>query len=97
MVKADHKLHRIKLDDILFIQGMREYVAFHTPNGRILSLNSLKSLEEALPAAQFIRIHKSYIAAVNRIEILEGNLVRIGKEKLPVGALYRDSVHERLS
>ncbi len=97
MVKADHKLHRIKLDDILFIQGMREYVAFHTPNGRILSLNSLKSLEEVLPAAQFIRIHKSYIAAIDRIETLEGNLVHIGKEKLPVGALYRERVHECLS
>ena len=96
LVKADHKVHRIKLDDIFFIQSMREYVAYHTPAGRLLSLNSLKSLEESLPSERFIRIHKSYIVAIDKIDTLEGNLVHVGKEKLPIGASYREAVVARV-
>lgn len=96
LVKADYKLHRIKLDDIQYIESMREYVAYHTPNGRLLSLQSLKSLEEELPADRFIRIHKSYLVPINRIEALEGNMVHLGKVKLPVGASYRDALMERV-
>lgn len=96
LVKADHKVHRLKFDDILYIQSMREYVAFHTPAGRILSLNSLKNLEEELPADRFIRIHKSYIAAIGKIATLEGNTLHVGKEKLPVGASYREGLVGRV-
>lgn len=96
LVKADHKVYRLKLDDILYIQSMREYVAFHTPSGRLLSLHALKNLEEELPAERFIRIHKSYIVAIDKIDTLEGNLVHVGKEKLPIGANYRDTVLRRV-
>lgn len=96
LVKSEHKVHRIRLEDILYIESMREYVAYYTPDGRILSLNSLKSLEEELPSDRFIRIHKSYIAALDKIETLEGNLLHIGKEKLPIGASYREAVLERI-
>lgn len=96
LVKSEHKIHRIKFSDIKFIQSMREYVAYHTPNGRILSLNSLKSLEEELPADQFIRIHKSYMVSIEKVDILEGNMVHIGKEKLPIGASYRENVLEKI-
>ncbi|MFQ5445437.1 MAG: LytR/AlgR family response regulator transcription factor [Saprospiraceae bacterium] len=92
LVKAGYKIHRLRFDDILFIQSMREYVAYHTPKGRILSLNSLKSLEEELPENRFLRIHKSYIVAVDKIDTLEGNMVHVGKEKLPIGASYREGV-----
>lgn len=92
LVKSEHKIHRIKLDDILYIQSMREYVAYYTPKGRILSLNSLKKLEIELPADDFIRIHKSYIVAIEKVATLEGNLIHIGKEKLPIGASYREVV-----
>jgi DNA-binding LytR/AlgR family response regulator len=96
LVKADHKVHRLKMDDILYIQSMREYVAFHTPAGRLLSLNALKNLDEELPPERFIRIHKSYIVAIDKIDTLEGNLVHVGKEKLPIGASYRDAVVRRV-
>ncbi len=96
LVKADHKVHRIKLDDIRYIQSMREYVAYHTAAGRLLSLNSLKNLEEELPPERFIRIHKSYIVAIDKIDTLEGNLVHVGKEKLPIGANYREAVVRRV-
>jgi DNA-binding LytR/AlgR family response regulator len=96
LVKSEHKIHRIKYDDILYIESMREYVAYYTPNGRILSLNSLKSLEEELPSDRFIRIHKSYIVSLEKIDTLEGNQLHVGKEKLPIGASYREEVLGRI-
>ncbi len=96
IVKSEHKIHRLRYEDIHYIQSMREYVAFYTPNGRILSLNSLKSLEEELPSDKFVRIHKSYMVAISRIEALEGNQVVIGKEKLPVGANYKEELLKRV-
>lgn len=96
LVKSEHKVHRLKYEDIFFIQGMREYVAYHTPNGRILSLQSLKSLEKDLPSDLFIRTHKSYIVSIEKVNTLEGNLLIIGKEKLPIGASYREVVLKKI-
>ena len=92
LVKSEHKVHRIFFDDIQYIQSMREYVAYFTPNGRILSLGSLKKLETDLPKNQFLRIHKSYIISKVKVSTLEGNIVHIGKEKIPIGASYREGV-----
>ncbi len=91
-LKSEHKLHRIPLEDILYIQSMREYIAVYTPAGRILSLGSLKNLEEELPAGQFIRIHKSYMVALDKASTLEGNMLYVGKEKLPVGSSYKEAL-----
>jgi len=92
LVKSEHKVHRIYYNDILYIQSMREYVAYYTPKGRILSLGSLKKLEVDLPQSQFLRIHKSYIISKAKASTLEGNMVHIGKEKIPIGASYREEV-----
>lgn len=96
LVKSEHKIYRIQLEDISHIQSMREYVAYYTPSGRILSLGSLKSLEESLPSDQFIRIHKSYIVAKKKVTTLEGNLLHLGAEKIPIGASYREKVLKEL-
>ncbi|MCB9283620.1 MAG: response regulator transcription factor [Lewinellaceae bacterium] len=96
LVKSEHRIHRIRYEDILFVQSMREYVAFYTTEGRILSLGSLKSLEETLPPGQFIRVHKSYIVAAARVSALEGNVIHIGKEKIPIGANYKEEVMREL-
>ena len=92
LVKSEHKIHRISYDDIQYIQSMREYVAYYTPSGRILSLGSLKKLETDLPKELFLRIHKSYIISKVKVSTLEGNMVHIGKEKIPIGASYREEV-----
>ena len=92
LVKSEHKIHRISYDDIQYIQSMREYVAYYTPNGRILSLGSLKKLETDLPKSQFLRIHKSYIISKSKVSTLEGNMVHIQKDKIPIGASYREEV-----
>lgn len=97
LVKSEHRLHRLRYEEIVYIEGMREYVAFHTHTGaRILSLRSLKQLEAELPTDKFIRLHKSYIAAIQHITALEGNQVLVAGQKLPLGANYRELVLERL-
>jgi len=96
LVKANHKIHKVRLSDILYIQSMREYVAIFTPEGRLLTLNSLKKLDRELPSDQFMRIHKSYMIAIDKVNTLEGNLVHIGKEKIPIGANYKEAVLQRI-
>ena len=96
LIKADHKIHKVKFNDILYIEGMKEYVAFHLPEGRILTILTLKQLDNELPKHLFIRIHKSFIVAIDRVKALEGNMVHIGKEKLPICGLYRQEILGRI-
>lgn len=89
-IKADHKLYKVKHADIVYVEGLKEYVSFFTKAGkRIISLESLKKLEELLPD-YFMRIHKSYIINLNEMESMEGNMVHIGGKTLPVGGSYRE-------
>ena len=93
LVKSDFKVFRILYDDILYIESMKEYVAYHTTtNKRTLSLGSIKKLEIDLPSDKFMRIHKSYIVAKAKVAVLEGNQVHIGTTKLPIGRSYRERV-----
>ena len=96
IVKADHKVHRVYHEDILYIQSMQEYAAYYTKNGRIVAFGSLKKLEQELPNPPFLRIHKSYIINTDKVTTLEGNLVHLGGEKIPIGGSYRDVVKEKL-
>lgn len=96
VVKADHKLYKINFPDLIYIEGQREYVTFHTLHKKITALYSLKDLEEALPSQEFVRIHKSYIISFRYLETLEGNLVTLFGVKLPIGANYRDALLGRL-
>ncbi|ANQ47988.1 response regulator transcription factor [Flammeovirga sp. MY04] len=91
-IKADYKLHLIKYSHLRYLEGQKEYVAFHTTNKNILALVSLKKLESELPNDQFIRIHKSYIVNKSEIESLEGNMLSLGDVELPVGQSYRNQL-----
>ena len=91
-VKADHKLHKIPLNDIRYIEGLREYVSFYVGEKRIVSLESLKNLESTLPPGNFIRVHKSYIVNVKKVKSLEGNMLILQEKKIPVGKSYRKKV-----
>ncbi len=92
-VNADHKIYKIKLEDIHYIEGLKEYVSYYTTDKqRIIALKSLKSLEESLPADQFIRVHRSYIVPLKKIESLEGNQLRVDGKLIPVGRSYREQV-----
>ena len=99
-VKADKKLVRVNLADIVYIEGLKDYVIIRMPDDRVITLQTMKSLDERLPNADFQRIHRSYIVNVNRIEALHGNMVEV-KEKgkttsLPVGKSYREVLAGRI-
>jgi two-component system LytT family response regulator len=88
-VKADYHMQKVKLSEILFIEGMKDYLRIHLPTGRIMTLMSFVKLEKALPPDRFRRIHKSYIIPVDKIEQVERNHVMVGSHKIPIGNKYR--------
>ena len=96
-IHADHKIYSIRLDDILYIEGLREYVSYYTSEKRIVTLASLKNLEETLPESMFMRIHKSYIIPVRKVKAVEGNMIDLGIKKIPIGRSYRDKVFKVFS
>lgn len=92
VIKSGAKLYKINYSDLLYIEGQREYVTFHTAKQRITALFSLKDLDEKLPSNQFIRIHKSYIVSIKHIESIERNMLQIAEKKLPVGGSYKENL-----
>jgi len=95
-IKADKKVYKVNLSDILYIEALDDYVKVVTTQGHYLVHDTLKSLLEELPAGQFWRVHKSYIIAGTKIVFIEGNYVRIGERDIPIGASYREEVFARL-
>lgn len=89
-VKADKKLIKIRFDQINYIEGLKDYVILHTPNGRIVTLQTMKSLEIKLPSDIFMRVHRSFIVNMANISIIEGNTVQIEKKIIPIGKNYKD-------
>ena len=90
-VKTEYKILRIPYDDILYLQGLRDYVAIHTKEKKILTLQSLRSFEDTLPTERFVRIHRSYIISLKQINYVERNRVYLGKTPLPISDSYRES------
>lgn len=89
-VKTDHQIVKVNFRDILFIESLREYVRIHTPSERIVARLALQRLEELLPPERFIRIHRTYIVNIDFVQKIEGNLLYIGKERLPVSKGKRE-------
>lgn len=91
-VQADHRLYRLATADILYVESMREYVAYHMVDGsRLMALQSMKGLEDTLPN-DFIRVHRSFIINASHMSYLEGNSIVIRSKRIPIGASYREMV-----
>ncbi len=93
-VKDGTKFVKIRLSDIRFIEGLKDYVAIHTADKKIVSLQTMKSLESDLPSTQFIRIHNSYIVSIANIETLDKEKVEINKVFLPVSDSYKKQLKD---
>lgn len=95
-VKADKKLIKIKYSDIIYIEGLKDYVIIRQETGRVITLQTMKSLEAKLPSNMFKRIHRSYIVNLDRIKAIMGNMVEVIEKNqvkhLPVGKNYRDEL-----
>jgi DNA-binding LytR/AlgR family response regulator len=95
-IKSDSKLVKIHYNDILFVEALQNYVAIHTTDKKFITYLTFKSVEEHLPSDQFLKIHKSYIIALARVDSIEGNEVRIGSHSLPISRTSRDEIMEKL-
>jgi len=95
-LKSDKKVYKVNLADILYLESLDDYVKVVTGGAHYLVHDTLKSLLEELPATQFMRVHKSYIIANNKIVFIEGNYLRVGEKDIPIGASYREEVFAKL-
>lgn len=95
-VKADKKLVRLRYNEIQYVEGLKDYVIIKTDTGRVITLQTMKSLEEKLPTPPFMRIHRSYIVNLDKINAVVGNMVEVMEKglpkSLPVGKNYRDEL-----
>ncbi len=95
-VKSEYRVVRVSFRDITYIEGMREYVRIHFFEGKpVMSLMSLKNLEERLPRSHFMRVHRSFIVNLDAIRVVERNRIVFGKDVyIPVGEQYRDAFQQ---
>lgn len=95
-VKSDYKLVQIELQHIQYIEGLKDYIRIQTdtPEGSILTLMSMKAIEEHLPSDTFVRVHRSYIVNINKIKTIERNRIVFGKVYIPVSDSYKEHFTE---
>ncbi len=93
-VKTDKKYVKIDFDEVYFIEGVKDYVKIHTTTERHLVLINIKNIQLRLPDSKFIRVHKSYIVPVGKIATIEGNIIKIAGQEVPIGKEFRDQVDD---
>lgn len=96
-VKTEYRMQRINFADILYIEGLKEYLVIHLPKSKILTLQNFKRMEEMLPESNFTRVHKSYIVALDKIESIERNRIKIGDKLIPIGESFSKNFYAMLS
>jgi DNA-binding LytR/AlgR family response regulator len=95
-VKTEYRIQRIDFNAILYIEAKQNYISIVTSSGAVMSLQSIKSMEEKLPPALFMRVHKSFIVALQKIDTVEKSRIFIGNTIIPVGESYREVFFGRL-
>jgi DNA-binding LytR/AlgR family response regulator len=95
-VKADTKLVKIFFDEILFVEALQNYINIYTGDKKYITYLTFRSIEEYLPSDRFIKIHKSYIISIAKVDSIEGSEVRIGMHHVPISRNLKDDVMSRL-
>ncbi len=90
LIKSGIQTFKVKLEDILYVEGAGNYMAFCTKGKKILSLLTMKEALELLPAEQFVRVHKSYIVSLHHLDVIERHQVTIAGKAIPIGLTYRE-------
>jgi DNA-binding LytR/AlgR family response regulator len=89
MVKVEYSTIRVNLEEILYIEGLKDYVKIYTEGKLILTKTTMKNIMEKLPAARFFRVHKSYIVSIDKIDMIENSRIVIGNQRIPIGESFR--------
>lgn len=90
-VKTEHRLEKIFLDEILYVEGMRDYLQIVAKSKKIMTLQNFKFIESKLKPPQFLRVHKSFLVSINNIESIERNNLKIHNKSIPISITYRDT------
>src|ERR1700761_6124920 len=90
-VKSEYKIQKVYLNQILYIEGLKDYISIFTESERIITLQNMKKMEDTLPENHFVRVHKSYIVALSKIDSIERSRISIGDKTIPIGDTYRDN------
>jgi DNA-binding LytR/AlgR family response regulator len=95
-VKTEYRLERIDLSEILYIQGMKDYLRIVCTDKKIMTLQSFTKLEESLPLKNFCRVHKSFIVALDKIKSIERGVIKIADQRIPVSNTYKEKFFSRI-
>lgn len=95
-IKCGSKYEKIHFDDILYVEGMQNYITIYTRKGKYVTLLYLKNLEQNLDSKSFIRVHKSYIVSIHKIDSIQGNEIFIQSHRIPISRNYRDQVIQQV-
>lgn len=95
-LKVDNRFEKIKYDEILFAEALQNYVAIYTTEKKMLSYITFTQVEKQLPATRFIKVHKSYIVAIDKIKTVEGNMLNIGQHQVPISRGMKDEVMQKI-
>jgi DNA-binding LytR/AlgR family response regulator len=95
-VKTEYRLERVDLDDILYIEGMKDYLRVVCRNKKIMTLQNFAKFEETLPAKNFCRVHKSFIVAIDKIKSVERGVIIIADQRIPVSNTYKDKFFSKI-
>ena len=95
-VKSDGKLERVILDELISIQAMANYVILHTTKGRLIVYLTIKGILENLPPEKFMQVHKSYVVNLSKVNSINGNIIYLGNEQVPIGQSYYEAVMDKL-
>jgi len=95
--RSDRKMVKVLFNDILYIEGLRDYIKIFTTTKTIITKHLLASLQEMLPADSFLRIHRSYIVSISKIDSYRSDIIEIAKKELPIGRLYKHDVNKLLN
>ncbi|UTW65569.1 response regulator transcription factor [bacterium SCSIO 12643] len=96
-VKTENRLEKVTLDDVIYIEGMRDYRRIHTVNKRIMTLQNFKELERIIPSNLVCRVHKSYMVAPSKIDSIERSRIRIADQIIPISDTYRESFFQMIN
>jgi two-component system, LytTR family, response regulator len=95
-LKQDSRLVKVMYDEILYVEALKDFSKLYLKEKTMLVSAHLKMIEDMLPQTRFLRIHRSYLVALNKITAVQGNMAEVGKQQIPVGATYKDELMKRL-
>ena len=95
-IKTEYRLERVDIDEIIYIEGMKDYLRIFCTDKKIMTLQSFAKIEESLPSKKFCRVHKSFIVAIDKIKSVERGVIVIADRRIPVSNTYKENFFSKI-